>query len=195
MPRNRAHWLRFALAALAFGAIATGCVVSIPFEERPAAGYEHASSGPLRVALIDRTGGSDWVTAIALARRGYAEAAPRLAFQDGSEGAHIVIRVYRYDDAYPPAIPGYTFQPGVGGFAAVYDAAGIACNFPPSTLPVGCDGEIARGEIYLNDAIPDGPDIERRRLRLVLHELGHSLGLTRHSPDLAIDELSRRYGW
>jgi hypothetical protein len=98
-------------------------------------------------------------------------------------------------DADPPELQGYRFQPGVGGFAAVYDADGKACNFPPSPLPVNCSGEIARADIYLNDAIPEGPDIDARRLRLVLHELGHAMGLTRHSPALGIEMLAARYGW
>jgi hypothetical protein len=29
----------------------------------------------------------------------------------------------------------------------------------------------------------------------MLHELGHALGLTRHSPDLNIEQLAQRYGW
>ena len=74
-----------------------------------------------------------------------------------------------------------------------------ALNRTPATyspsVPVGCSGEIARAEIYLNDIIPPGADIEARRLRLILHELGHALGLTRHSPDMGIAQLAQRYGW
>jgi hypothetical protein len=92
-------------------------------------------------------------------------------------------------------VPGYAFEPGVGGFAAVYDAAGVACNFPPAAVPVGCSGEITTVDIYLNDIIPPGADIEARRDRLILHELGHGLGLTRHSPDLDVAQLAARYGW
>jgi hypothetical protein len=77
----------------------------------------------------------------------------------------------------------------------VYDAEGNACNFPPSPLPLNCSGRVARADIYLNDIIPAGADIEERRHRLVLHELGHAFGLTRHSPDLGIGQLAQRYGW
>ena len=90
---------------------------------------------------------------------------------------------------------GYNFPPGAGGFATVYDAAGLACNFPPSPLPLNCSGEIARSDIYLNDIIPAGPEVEARRGRLIVHEMGHAMGLTRHNPDLGIDQLASRYGW
>jgi hypothetical protein len=92
-------------------------------------------------------------------------------------------------------LQGYLFPAGAGGFAAVYDVNGAACNFPPSPLPPGCTGEIARVTIYLNDVIPPGSDIEARRLRLILHEMGHGMGLTRHSPDLGLRDLALRYGW
>jgi hypothetical protein len=92
-------------------------------------------------------------------------------------------------------LKGYLFPAGAGGFAAVYDVNGVACNFPPSPVPVGCTGEIATADVYLNDIIPPGADIEARRERLVLHEIGHALGLTRHSPDLGIAQLAQRYGW
>ena len=118
-----------------------------------------------------------------------------LRLQRQPEGANIVVRVRRYRDQTPPELQGYLFQQGFGGFAAVYDANGAACNFPPSRLPLNCRGEIATVIIYLNDGIPTGDDIEARRERLLLHELGHAMGLTRHSPDLGIDELARRYGW
>jgi hypothetical protein len=167
----------------------------IPFTDTPASGYVYQSGAPLRVAVIDQTGGDDWSPALQVAERRYAEATPYLQFQAAPEGANIVINVRRYRDEQPPVLPGYIFQPGVGGFAAVYDAAGMACNFPPSALPVACSGEIARADIYLNDIIPPGSDIEARRERLILHELGHAMGLTRHSPELGIDQLAARYGW
>ena len=64
---------------------------------------------------------------------------------------------HRYNDRQPPELRGYNFPVGAGGFATVYDADGLACNYPPSTLPVNCSGEIAQADIYLNDIIPDGP--------------------------------------
>ena len=184
-----------AVLALPFVAVSLVACGVLPFDERPAAGYAHGSQEPLRVAVLDETTGDDWSPAILRAVARYGSASPMLRFQDGRDEAHIVVRVRRYDDASPPVIPGYSFQPGVGGFAAVYDAAGAACNFPPASLAVGCSGEIARVEIYLNDIIPAGADIEARRDRLLLHEMGHALGLTRHSPDLGIEELAKRYGW
>jgi hypothetical protein len=60
---------------------------------------------------------------------------------------------------------------------------------------VNCDGEIATVDVYLNDIIPPGPEIEARRERLMLHEMGHGLGLVRHSPSLGIAQLAARYGW
>ena len=89
---------------------------------------------------------------------------------------------HRYNDRQPPELRGYIFPFGAGGFATVYDADGLACNYPPSTLPVNCSGEIAQADIYLNDIIPDGPDIDARRNRLILHEMGHAMGLERHAP-------------
>jgi len=174
---------------------AVGACGAIPHEGDPAAGYVYRSGSPLVVAALDETGGNDWTPALRTALSMYDEASPYLAFQPEPLGANIVITVRRYDDAAPPELRGYRFQPGVGGFAAVYDSDGVACNFPPSTVPVGCSGEIASAEIYLNDIIPPGEDIEARRLRLILHELGHAMGLTRHSPDLDIDQLAQRYGW
>lgn len=176
------------------GALAAGCGV-IPFVSAPASGYVYSSGEPLVVAVINQTGGNDWSPAIREAQERYAAATPYLRFQREAAGANIIITVRRYGDENPPEIRGYLFQPGVGGFAAVYDTDGSACNFPPSSLPVNCSGEIARADIYLNDIIPPGDDIEARRLRLILHELGHSLGLTRHSPDLGIGQLTQRYGW
>jgi hypothetical protein len=175
-----------------FSAGLAGCG-SIPYAEHPASG--HTPGDPLRVAILDETGGDDWTPAINNAVLAYTAAAPSLRFQRDAAGAHIVMTMRRYDDARPPQLEGYRFQPGVGGFAAVYDTDGVACNFPPSSLPVNCSGEIARAEIYLNDIIPAGSDIEHRRLRLILHEMGHGMGLTRHSPDLGIAQLSQRYGW
>lgn len=167
----------------------------IPFDDVPAAGYAWGSAEPLRVAIVDETGGNDWSPSIDAAVELYAAGTPMLAMQRDSSGAHIVITIRRYRDDAPPAISGYRFQPGVGGFAAVYDTGGAACNFPPSPLPLNCSGAIARADIYLNDIIPAGPDIDARRLRLILHEMGHAFGLTRHSPDLGIAQLAQRYGW
>jgi hypothetical protein len=149
----------------------------------------------LIISVADQTGGDDWAGAISYGVATYEKASPHLRFEAAGTPANIAITFHRYDDARPPQLAGYAFQPGVGGFAAVYDADGRACNFPPATLPLNCSGEIARAEIYLNDIIPPGPDIEERRRRLVLHELGHALGLTRHSPDLGIAQLAQRYGW
>jgi hypothetical protein len=175
--------------------VLTSACGAIAFERQPAAGYTYGSGAPLVVAVVDETGGTDWSPAIERSLRAYAAAAPNLRFQPGPDAAHIVITVRRYSDDAPPALRGYVFLRGVGGFAAVYDEAGTACNFPPSPLPLSCTGEIASAEIYLNDIIPAGADIEARRDRLVLHELGHALGLTRHSPDLGVAQLSGRYGW
>ncbi|MEX2225018.1 MAG: hypothetical protein WEB52_01060 [Dehalococcoidia bacterium] len=180
----------FCLSSVAF--VACG---SIPYAGDPAAGYVYNSGAPLHVAVVDETGGNDWSPSLQSAIDQYAGATPHLRFQPARAGANIVITVRRYDDARPPELRGYRFQPGVGGFAAVYDADGTACNFPPSTVPVACSGEIASAQIYLNDIIPAGEDIEARRLRLILHELGHALGLTRHSPELGIPQLTQRYGW
>ncbi len=181
--------------ALATVASACGFETTISSSGRPALNYNFASSEPLRVAIIDETGGSDWTPAINSALETYRLATPHLAFRTSESGANIVIHVRRYNDAQPPEMSGYTFAQGMGGFAAVYDADGYACNFPPSDLPLGCSGEIARADIYLNDIIPAGPDIESRRLRLVLHELGHAFGLERHAPDLEVAQLAQRYGW
>lgn len=186
---------RFAAGLLCAGLALMSACGAIPFNERPAAGYVYSSGAPLRVAIVDETSGSDWAPALNRAVERYAAATPYLLFQPQPEGANIVVRVRRYRDDAPPSLEGYLFQSGVGGFAAVYDASGAACNYPPSRLPVNCDGEIARADIYVNDAIPDGSDVESRRDRLFLHELGHALGLTRHSPDLGIGQLALRYGW
>ena len=144
--------------------------------------------------VVDETGGS-WDYAIQSAIGSYAQAAPMLSFQQDADGANIVATLRLYTDSAPPVMPGYTFQPGVGGFAAVYDTEGRACNYPPSTLPLNCSGEIARADIYLNAELPPGADLDARRTRLVLHELGHAMGLTRHSPDLGVAQLAQRYGW
>lgn len=181
-------------ACIWLAVIGSGCLAAIPHAGRPAAGYEAGAGASLVVEVVDETGGTDWSPSIAEAVGRYAEQAPMLEFSDGLE-ANIKIFIRRYVDNSPPALRGYLFQTRVGGFAAVYDAEGRACNFPPSPLPVNCSGEIARAEIYLNDAIPPGPDIDERRLRLVMHELGHALGLTRHSPDPGADQLAARYGW
>jgi hypothetical protein len=182
------------VAFLAIGIAAAGCG-AIPFNARPAANYTFGSDAPLKVAVIDETGGNDWSPALRASLAMYSRATPYLDFRTSTAGAHIIIHVRRYDDAHPPELSGYVFPFGAGGFATVYDTDGIACNYPPSSLPVNCSGEIAEANIYLNDIIPPGSDVEARRQRLILHELGHSLGLTRHSPDLDIGQLAQRYGW
>ena len=185
-----------ALGLLALGAaLATACTGLIAFGDRPAAAYLYGSGAPLRVAVIDSTGGGDWSPAIDATIARYGAAVPELAFQRSPDGANIVITVRRYDDSQPPQLAGYVFPAGAGGFAAVYDADGTACNYPPSPVPEHCTGEIADVDIYLNDIIPAGADIENRRQRLLLHELGHAFGLTRHTPDFAEAELAARFGW
>jgi len=176
-------------------AVASVACGVIPFDSEPAAGYAWGSTEPLRVAIIDETGGSDWSPSVDAAVERYAAETSMVAMQRQPAGAHIVITIRRYGDEQPPALDGYRFQLGVGGFAAVYDSTGDACNFPPSSLPLNCSGAIARADIYLNDIIPAGADIDARRLRLILHEMGHAFGLTRHSPDLGIAQLTQRYGW
>jgi hypothetical protein len=177
---------------LALAAIGCG---TLPFDEQPAAGYVYGSNAPLRVAVIDATTTDGWSAAIEASVATYGAGSPYLAFQQNAAGANIVVTVRDYSDSAPPALQGYLFPLNAGGFAAVYDAAGTACNFPPSPLPLNCTGEIATADVYLNNIIPAGSDIEARRERLILHELGHAVGLTRHSPDLDIGELELRYGW
>ena len=178
---------------LALSAMACGV---IPFTTQPAAGYVYGSGVPLRVAVLDQTGGDGaWSPAVDSAVATYGSASPYLRFQRDAAGANIVITVHRYNDAAPPEMQGYVFPPGAGGFTEVYDANGAACNFPPSPLPVNCSGEITTAEVYLNDIIPPGTDIEARRERLLLHEIGHALGLVRHAPNLDVPELAQRYGW
>lgn len=179
---------------VSFSAVLAGCG-AIPYSGDPAQDYVYQSGAPLRVAVIDQTGGNDWTPALDTSIARYGEGSSMLRFQRETNAANIVITVRRYSDAAPPALTGYRFEPGVGGFATVYDGEGAACNFPPANVPVGCSGEIARAEIYLNDIIPAGADIEARRQRLILHEMGHALGLTRHSPDLGMTQLAQRYGW
>ena len=175
-------------------AVGAGCTTAIPFDDQPAQDYVYGSAEPLRVSFLDQTGDAAWAPSIAAAQQLFAASSPLLQF--GADPApNIAIVVYRYSDASPPVLEGYRFQPGVAGFAAVYDGEGRACNFPPSPLPLNCDGAIARAEIYLNDAIPQGADLEGRRLRLVMHELGHALGLTRHAATVDADALAARYGW
>jgi hypothetical protein len=185
-----------ALALLALAFVAGGCMAAIPYDDQPANGYVTNSGQPLRVAVLDETGNDGaWRPAIDAALSAYGGASPMLALDTDPADANIVVHVRRYSDAAPPSLEGYRFQPGVGGFAAVYDEQGRACNFPPSPLPLNCDGEIATAYVYLNDGLPPGTDLELRRERLVLHELGHAMGLTRHSPDLDVAALAARYGW
>jgi hypothetical protein len=187
---------RFAvLAFVLLAVVGSGCVTAIPFRERPAANYVYQSGAPLRVAIIDETGDGTWTPSLSAAKAAFEEAAPLLELDAAPADANIVVAVRRYTDAAPPALEGYRFEYGIGGFAVVYDGAGRACNFPPSPLPVNCDGEITRAAIYLNDGLPPGADLEHRRERLVRHELGHALGLTRHSPDVDVAGLAARYGW
>ena len=179
---------------IALASLAMACGV-ISFTGDPALNYTYGTNEPLRIAIIDETAGADWSPAIAAATQTYSAATPHLVFQNKIDGANIVMTFRRYDDAHPPELQGYNFPPGAGGFATVYDRAGLACNFPPSPLPMNCSGEIARSDIYLNDIIPAGPEIESRRERLIIHEVGHAMGLQRHSAALDIDPLASRYGW
>jgi hypothetical protein len=191
LARGRAIALAVA-ATITF--LTAGCG-SIAFEQRPAHGYEWGSNQPLRIAIIDETG-AEWSFALETSLRAYSKAAGgHIQFQGSIQGANIVINVRQYSDANPPQLDGYDFPQGAGGFATIYDAAGVACNYPPSTLPLSCSGEITTAQIWLNQAIPAGSDIEARRVRLIQHELGHALGLTRHAPTLDIAALARRYGW
>jgi hypothetical protein len=196
LPRYRCQHLRRAIAALVVVAASAASLAcgALPFTDRPASGYMYGSGAPLTIAVIDATGDAVWTPAITEAERRYAEAAPALRFQDSIAGANIVITVRTYQDSAPPELPGYTFQPGVAAFVGVYDAEGTACNFPPSPLPMNCSGEIARGDVYINVTRP-GDDIDERRVRLLLHEFGHAMGLTRHSSALGEDMLAQRYGW
>ena len=175
-------------------ALATACGI-IPAAGRPALNYVYGSDDPLRIAIADETGGDDWSPAIDASVQAYASGDLHLAFRSPVEGANIVMTFHRYNDAQPPELKGYSFPLAAGGFATVYDPQGLACNFPPSPLPVGCSGEIARADIYLNDIIPSGTDVEARRERLILHEMGHAMGLARHSSDLDTGALAARYGW
>jgi hypothetical protein len=195
--RYRCLHLRRALAALIIFAASAGSFAcgAIPFDERPAAGYVYGSGAPLSIAVVDATGDPVWREAIAEAEARYVESAPNLHFQGDTNGANIAITVRTYLDATPPKLTGYTFQPGVAAFVAVYDADGKACNFPPSRLPLNCSGEIARGDVYVNAAMRPGDDIEERRVRLMLHEFGHAMGLTRHTSALDASQLAQRYGW
>ena len=193
VPRRAAACSLLAIAILALASTACGV---IPFTSTPAAGYVFGSGAPLRVAIIDQTGGDGaWSPAVDAAVATYGAASPYLQFQRDAAGANIVITVHRYNDAAPPEMRGYVFPAGAGGFTEVYDVGGAACNYPPTPLPVSCSGEIATAKVYLNDIIPPGADIEARRERLILHEAGHALGLLRHAPDLDIAQLAQRYGW
>ena len=192
-PRVRA----FALAAAVLipaAVLASGCG-AIPFTGQPASGYVYGSGQPLRVAIIDESG-PEWTAALETALASYAEAAQgNLRFQRTATGANIIITVKAYTDTAPPELKGYDFPMGAGGFATIYDAQGIACNYPPSPLPLNCSGEITTTEIWLNTNMPTTGDLAARRVRLIQHELGHTMGLTRHSPDLDVSALSQRYGW
>lgn len=192
MRRSRVRYAAL-LALLALAAVLVACG-AIPFEERPAAGYGYGSGAPLVVSVRQEAGG-DWTSAVDDGLRTYADAAPLLRFVPSPAAANIDITFRGYTDETPPDLQGYAFPAGAGGFAAVYDVQGVACNYPPSSLPLTCSGEIATVIIYLNDDIPPGSDVEARRHRLVLHELGHALGLTRHSPSLDVAQLAARYGW
>lgn len=197
MPLRHVPWTLRACALaslLGFAALTAGCGI-IPASGQPALNYNYGSGEALRIAIVDDTGGHDWSPAIDASVKAYAATDPHLAFRSSIESANIVMTFRRYRDAQPPELPGYVFPPGAGGFATVYDADGLACNYPPSPLPVACSGEIARADIYLNDIIPAGPDVEARRERLILHEMGHAMGLTRHNPDLDTPALAARYGW
>lgn len=180
--------------SISIAATAVGCG-AIGFTQAPANGYVWGSQQPLRVAIVNQAG-PEWSSALQSSLRQYEEGAEgMLQFQDAAQGANIVITVKTYRDSAPPDLDGYDFPQGAGGFATVYDAQGLACNYPPSTLPLNCSGEITRTEIWLNLAIPPGSDIEARRERLLVHELGHAMGLTRHAPTLDIGTLAQRYGW
>jgi len=179
---------------VAVASVATIACGAIPFTDRPAAGYVYGSREPLTIAVVDATADPVWTRAIAEAEARYTAAAPSLTFEDSTSRANIVVTVRTYHDSAPPALEGYAFQPGVAAFVAVYDAQGVACNFPPSPLPLRCSGELARGDVYIN-AMRPGEDIDERRVRLLLHEFGHAMGLTRHSSSLEEDQLAQRYGW
>jgi predicted Zn-dependent protease len=190
---SRGHGL--ALAALFAAALVVSGCGAIRFDNAPANNYVWGSGEPLRVAVVDQSG-PEWSPAIRSALQQYSNASQGyIVFQARPEGAHITVTIKEYTDATPPELHGYDFPQGAGGFATVYDAQGLACNYPPSKLPLNCSGEITRAEIWVNLAIPPGSDIEARRLRLILHEMGHVLGLTRHSPAIEIDTLAQRYGW
>lgn len=197
MFKHRCQHLRGAIAALCVLAIAAAsfaCGV-IPFDEQPASGYVYGSGAPLTISVADATGDPVWAPAIDDAESRYTTAVPSLHFENGAAPANIAITVRTYLDSSPPTLQGYIFQPGVAAFVAVYDTEGKACNFPPSPLPVRCNGAIARGDVYINAAMRPGDDIGERRVLLLLHEFGHALGLTRHASSLNELELAQRYGW
>ena len=180
--------------SISIAATAVGCG-AIGFTQAPAKGYVWGSQQPLRIAIVNQAG-PEWSSAVRSSLEQYEEGSGGLVqFQTAAQGANIVITIKTYTDSVPPDLDGYDFPQGAGGFATVYDAQGLACNYPPSTLPLNCSGEITRTEIWLNLAIPAGSDIEARRERLLLHELGHAMGLTRHAPTLDIGMLTQRYGW
>lgn len=180
-------------ATLAVIALVSSACGFIGYAARPAAGYETGSETPLRIAVSDETADGRWSTAIDGAITSWSDATPRLAFQRDVEGANIVMRFYDYSDDAPPVVAGYVFPPGAGAFAAVRDARGVACNFPPSPLPESCDGEIAGADIYFNAAAAGATPDDRSAL--ARHEIGHALGLTRHSADIDAASLYARYGW
>jgi len=197
MLRESAHarGRAIALAAVAPLLLFTAACGSIGFDDQPAHGYEWGSGEPLRIAVVNEAP-AQWSPALETAMQVYRDGTGgRVQFQSQIQGAHIVITVKEYSDSSPPQLRGYDFPRGAGGFATVYDAQGIACNYPPSTLPLTCSGEITTAQVWLNSAIPSGSDIEARRIRLIIHELGHSMGLTRHAPTIDASALGQRYGW
>jgi hypothetical protein len=136
-------------------------------------GYAYGSGESLHVAVIDETQGA-WLPAIMEAARIYGAAARLLQFQ-WTTPAHITVMTHRY--VREGALPSFP------GSAILRDAWAV-------THRMHYAGEIQGCDVYLNDAAPPS-----NRVDLLLHELGHALGLERHSADLGIAQLARRYGW
>ena len=103
------------------------------------------------VAIVDVRLPLHDAPAVIAAVQTYAAGAPELAFQDGTDGANIVVTVRRYDDAHPPELPGYVFPPGAGGFAAVYDASGAALSRRCSYLIEGSTPPARLWTLYAAD--------------------------------------------